>query len=163
MNKKDRKSQNSTLSTLHSPQAYATWLKELKSKVRSTQLRAALAASRELILFYWELGGDISRKLKETNWGAKVIDQLAKDLRSEFPDIQGFSRTNLYYVKKFYEVFSAFGNGTQFVPLTGGQIENVPQWGRKTNIAPKRGTNSSANCPTCRGTIALESYQNSFG
>ncbi len=46
---------------------YALWLKELKEKIRSVQVRAALAANRELILFYWELGGDISRKLAETN------------------------------------------------------------------------------------------------
>lgn len=105
---------------------YAIWLKELKSKIRSTQIRAALAASRELILFYWELGGDISRKLEETNWGAKVIDQLAKDLSSEFPDTQGFSRTNLYYVKKFYEVFSAFERDLRIVPPTGGQLKDSP-------------------------------------
>ena len=69
---------------------YALWLKELKEKIRSVQVRAALAANRELILFYWELGGDISRKLGETNWGAKVIDRLAKDLRSEFRESRVF-------------------------------------------------------------------------
>jgi hypothetical protein len=140
MNEKNKATQHSALSTQNSPQAqvkdelknnsalargddYGLWLKELKAKIRSTQIRAALAASRELILFYWELGGDISRKLEETNWGAKVIDQLAKDLRSEFTDMQGFSRTNLYYVKKFYDVFSAFGSDPLIVPPTGGQIE----------------------------------------
>ena len=106
---------------------YGGWLKELKAKIRSTQIRAALAASRELILFYWELGGDISRKLEETNWGAKVIDQLAKDLRSEFPDMQGFSRRNLYYLKKFYEIFSSFSDDTQIVPPTGAQLKNSSQ------------------------------------
>jgi predicted nuclease of restriction endonuclease-like (RecB) superfamily len=127
MNKNDKKTQHSALSTQHSPQAYALWLKELKTKIRSTQIRAALAASRELILFYWELGGDISRKLEETNWGAKVIDQLAKDLRSEFPDMQGFSRRNLYYIKKFYEIFSSFPDDTQTVPPTGAQFKNRSQ------------------------------------
>lgn len=130
MNKKDKTTQNSAMSPQHPALAkgddYGLWLKELKAKIRSTQIRAALAASRELILFYWELGGDISRKLEETNWGAKVIDQLAKDLRSEFPAMQGFSRTNLYYVKKFYDVFSAFGNDPLIVPPTGGQIETCP-------------------------------------
>lgn len=113
---------------------YSAWLKELKVKIRSTQIRAALAASRELLLFYWELGGDISRKLEETNWGAKVIDQLAKDLRSEFPDIRGFSRRNLYYTKKFYEVFSSFPDDTQIVPRSGAQIgsETVPRGGAQT-------------------------------
>lgn len=113
---------------------YALWLKELKAKIRTTQLRAALAASRELILFYWELGGDISRKLAETDWGAKVIDQLAKDLSSEFPDTQGFSRRNLYYTKKFYEVFSSFSDQELIVPQSGAQLESeiVPRSGAQT-------------------------------
>ena len=118
---------------------YALWLKELKAKIRSTQLRAALAASRELILFYWELGGDISRKLAETDWGAKVIDQLAKDLSSEFPDTQGFSRRNLYYIKKFYDVFRAFSKDEQFVPPTGAQIKSDVQTDSKNLIMPRSG------------------------
>ena len=104
---------------------YATWLKELKLKIRRAQVKAALAANRELILFYWELGGDISQKLTANAWGAKVIDRLAKDLSSEFPDIKGFSRTNLYYVKKFYEFFCSFSDQEQFVPRGGGQIESA--------------------------------------
>lgn len=111
-------------SALAKGSGYAKWLKELKSKIRSTQLRAALAANRELILFYWELGGDISRKLAESNWGAKVIDQLSKDLRSEFPDMHGFSCRNLYYTKKFYEIFSSFPEDMQIVPRSGAQIES---------------------------------------
>lgn len=117
MNKKDQK----TNGALSKSGDYVSWLKELKAKIRSTQIRAALAANLELIVFYWELGEDISRKLEVTNWGAKVIDQLSRNLRSEFPDMQGFSRMNLYYVKKFYDVFSAFWNDPRFVPPTGGQ------------------------------------------
>lgn len=135
----DKLKNNSALSTHNSSKAlgtsdYAAWLKDLKAKIRSTQVRAALAASRELILFYWELGEDISRKLAETNWGAKVIDQLARDLRSEFPDLQGFSRRNLYYTKKFYEIFSEFPDDAQTVPQLGAQIgsEIVPRSGAQT-------------------------------
>ncbi len=118
---------------------YALWLKELKAKIRSTQIRAALAASRELILFYWELGGDISRKLAKTNWEAKVIDQLAKDLRSEFPDMQGFSLRNLYYTKKFYEPFSAFFDDSQIVPRSGAQLKNVSQSEDERQTVPRGG------------------------
>ena len=118
---------------------YFAWLKELKAKIRSTQIRAALAASRELILFYWELGGDISRKLEETNWGAKVIDQLAKDLRSEFPDMQGFSRRNLYYTKKFYEIFNGFPRDSKIVPPTGAQLKSIPQPEDESQTVPRGG------------------------
>ena len=103
---------------------YASWLKTLKAKIRSVQIKAALAASRELILFYWELGEDISRKLAENNWGAKVIDCLSSDLQKAFPGVQGFSRRNLYYVKKFYEFFQKVFGSEEFVPRVGAQIQN---------------------------------------
>ena len=102
---------------------YMNWLKEIKSKIRSTQVRASLAASKELILFYWDLGESISRKLKENAWGNNLIEQLSNDLQSEFPSIQGFSRTNLYYTKKFYEYFCDFPEGIEIVPRLGGQME----------------------------------------
>ncbi len=118
---------------------YGLWLKELKAKIRSTQIRAALAASRELILFYWELGGDISRKLAETNWGAKVIDQLAKDLRSEFPEMQGFSRRNPYYTKKFYELFNAFSKEAEIVPPIRAQLKTSLQAEDESQIVSRGG------------------------
>lgn len=110
---------------------YIEWLTAIKSKIHSARLRAALAANRELILFYWELGEMISSKLKEATWGNKVIDQLSKDLSSEFQGIQGFSRRNLYYVKKFYEYFSDFSGVELIVPRSGAQLENeiVPPGG----------------------------------
>ncbi len=103
---------------------YTIWLKELKLKIRGAQVKAALAASRELIFFYWELGSDISQKLSKYNWGAKLIDQLASDLQKEFTGIQGFSRRNLYYVKKFYEYFNDFPYSDIIVPRLGAQIES---------------------------------------
>ena len=110
---------------------YTRWLKEIKDKISRAQIRAALAASRELILFYWDLGESISGKLKENTWGNKVIDQLSKDLALEFPGIQGFSRRNLYYIKKFYEYFSEVDI---IVPRPGAQLENeiVPPSGAQT-------------------------------
>ncbi|MEA3371510.1 MAG: PDDEXK nuclease domain-containing protein [Campylobacterota bacterium] len=112
---------------------YTQWLKTIKERIRSAQIKAALAASRELILFYWELGEDISRKLSENSWGAKVIDQLAADLQAEFPGIKGFSRRNLYYTKKFYNYFSSF-TGSEIAPRLEAQSENliVPRSGAQT-------------------------------
>ena len=113
---------------------YTHWLQEIKAKIKRAQVRAALAANRELILFYWDLGKSISKTLQKNTWGNKVIDQLSKDLASEFPGIQGFSRTNLYYIKKFYNYFSTFSETEVIVPRKGGQIENevVPQTGAQT-------------------------------
>lgn len=85
---------------------YINWLNEVKSKVRTAQVKTALAANRELILFYWELGRDIFEKQKNAKWGAKLLEQLSTDLKAEFPDIQGLSKTNLKYCSRFYQFYS---------------------------------------------------------
>ncbi len=103
---------------------YTSWLREIKEKISRAQIRAALAANRELILFYWDLGQSITQKLQENAWGNKVIERLSKDLSSEFPGIQGFSRRNLYYMKKFHEYFSEFSGVGKIVPPAGAQLKN---------------------------------------
>ncbi len=108
---------------LQTTKQYRTWLKEIKEKISRAQIRAALAASRELLLFYWELGESISRTLEQHKWGAKVIEQLSHDLQSDYPGIQGFSRRNLYYIKKFYDYFSTFADTDVIVPRSGAQLE----------------------------------------
>jgi len=82
---------------------YKQWLTELKGKIRSVQIKAAIAVNSALIQFYWELGKMISEK--QTIWGSKFLENLSKDLQDEFPDMKGFSVTNLKYCKLFYEYF----------------------------------------------------------
>lgn len=81
---------------------YGEFLNELKEKIRNTQLKAAIAASRELIKLYWELGRDIVEKQEKEGWGSKVLERVAKDLQNEFPGIEGFSRTNIFRMRAFY-------------------------------------------------------------
>ncbi len=85
---------------------YKKWMTELKFKVRSAQLKVAVAVNKELILFYWDFGRMISEKLKTSRWGDKILDTISKDLKAEFPDMKGFSKTNLKYIKMFYDYFS---------------------------------------------------------
>jgi predicted nuclease of restriction endonuclease-like (RecB) superfamily len=82
---------------------YKIWITEVKSKIRSTQLKAAIAVNATLIEFYWELGAMIVEK--QTVWGTGFLENLSKDLKSEFPDMKGFSVTNLKYCKLFYNQF----------------------------------------------------------
>lgn len=89
--------------SFHTNKTYRDWINELKSKVRSSQIKAALAVNSELIQLYWELGKTINEK--EAEWGDKLINQVAIDLKIEFPDMNGFSRSNLYYCKKFYNFY----------------------------------------------------------
>ncbi len=81
--------------------AYTVLLEDLKTRIASAQVRAALAVNRELVLLYWQIGRSILLQQHQQGWGAKVIDRLARDLRHAFPDIKGFSPRNLKYMRAF--------------------------------------------------------------
>jgi len=80
---------------------YGSLLNEIKEKVRTSQIKAALSVNKELIALYWEIGRSIYRKQGEEGWGAKTIEKLAKDLKESFPHAKGYSRTNISYMVQF--------------------------------------------------------------
>lgn len=82
---------------------YAIWLSDLKSRITGARSRAALAVNAQLIQLYHSIGQDILRKQVEQSWGSKVIDRLARDLKEAFPDMKGFSSSNLKYMRYFAE------------------------------------------------------------
>ena len=86
--------------------SYASWIVELKRRYRATQIKAAVAVNSALIEFYWNLGRDISEKYPGEVYGSKFFDKLGIDLRRELPDASGFSKVNLIYCLKFYELYS---------------------------------------------------------
>src|SRR5260221_2878744 len=88
---------------------YRQWLTDLKEKIRNRQLKAALKVNTELLSLYWELGKAITEKQSEAKWGDKIITQLSNDLHSEFPEIKGFSPTNLKSIRKWYRFYSSIG------------------------------------------------------
>lgn len=87
------------------PQGYADWLTGLKERIHTAQQRATLAVNRELVLLYWQIGHDILARQAEQGWGAKVIERLAHDLRTAFPQMKGFSPRNLKYMRAFAEAW----------------------------------------------------------
>ncbi|HBB32286.1 MAG TPA: DUF1016 domain-containing protein [Cyanobacteria bacterium UBA9273] len=97
---------------------YDDFLRDLKERIRSAQVRAALSVNRELVLLYWQLGQDILTRQRQQGWGAKVITKLSKDLRQAFPEMKGFSRTNLLYMRAFAEAYP----DEQIVQAVLGQI-----------------------------------------
>ena len=74
---------------------YNGWLVTLKERIRVAQTRAIVAVNTELVMLYWYIGRDILDRQARQGWGAKVVDQLAADLRQEFPEMKGFSSRNL--------------------------------------------------------------------
>jgi predicted nuclease of restriction endonuclease-like (RecB) superfamily len=87
------------------PEGYADWLTDLKSRIHSAQQRATLSVNRELVMLYWQIGRDILSRQAQQGWGAKVIDRLAHDLRTAFPEMKGFSRANLMYMRAFAQAW----------------------------------------------------------
>lgn len=88
------------------PSGYADLLEDLKDRIRRTQVRAVVAASRELIRLYWDIGREIVQRQEWEGWGAKVIDRLAADLHKAFPAQAGFSRANIHRMRAFYLAYT---------------------------------------------------------
>ena len=81
---------------------YAEWIAEVKYRYRSAQVKAAVKVNGEKLLFNWQMGRDLVQKKAEERWGAGVVEQVSLDLKREFPNEDGFSTSNLWYMKKWY-------------------------------------------------------------
>lgn len=81
---------------------YIQWIKELSSRYRRSQIKAAVKVNQEMLQFYWELGRDIVERDAENHYGSKFYTSLSRDLRAEIQNASGLSERNLRYTKKFY-------------------------------------------------------------
>ncbi len=100
---------------------YKNWLGAIKLSIKQSQVKAALAVNSQLIMLYWNLGGQIVKKQQHAAWGTGFIDQLSKDLKAEFPEMAGFSVSNIYEIVKFYKYFS---QGIEIFNPPAGKIES---------------------------------------
>jgi predicted nuclease of restriction endonuclease-like (RecB) superfamily len=105
-------------SLVAAPAGYADWLAELKQRIHASQQRATLAVNQELVLLYWQIGQGILERQTHQRWGSKVVDKLAHDLRTAFPDMQGFSPRNLKYMRAFAQAWP----DTDFVQAVLAQL-----------------------------------------
>lgn len=108
---------------------YFSFVDSLKERVRTTQVRASLAVNSELVLLYWHIGRGIISRQNELGWGAKVVDQISKDLRAAFPEMKGFSARNIKYMRAFAEAWPK----EEFVQQAVAQIP----WGHNVRILDK--------------------------
>jgi DUF1016 N-terminal domain len=69
------------------PDGYALWLADLKTRIYSAQQRAVSAVNTELLQLYRQIGHEILMRQAEQGWGTKVVERLARDLRTEFPEM----------------------------------------------------------------------------
>ncbi len=87
------------------PSGYSEFLVDLKNRVRTAQLKAAVTVNSGMIQLYWDVGRAILKQQAEKGWGAKIIDQLGSDLQREFPGQTGYSTRNLKYMRAFADAW----------------------------------------------------------
>ena len=81
---------------------YKNWIFELKQKIQQSQIKAAIKVNSALLELYWEMGKEIAERNIENTYGSGFFKQLSKDLMIEFPNMKGFSESNLKFIKRFY-------------------------------------------------------------
>ena len=100
---------------------YKQWLISLKTRIRQSQIKAAIKVNEELLRLYWDLGRDIVVRQMDAEWGSGFYTQLSNELKAEFPEMKGFSKSNLYNTKQFYLFYTQ--NNTIFQQVVG-KLEN---------------------------------------
>jgi hypothetical protein len=109
------------------PRDYTHPLKEIKDRIAQAQTRAVLSVNAELVRLHWDIGRMIGRRQKREGWGAGVIPRLARALRSELPELKGFSERNIDRMIAFYRTYP---NPAEFSPQPVSKLprlEKVPR------------------------------------
>lgn len=109
--------------------AYAVLLQDLKTEISKAKIRAHLAVNKEMINLYWNIGNKILERQQEEGWGSKVIENVSKDLRSEFPEMKGLSSRNLKYMRRLADEYGD-------LPIVQQAVAQIP-WGHNCIIMDK--------------------------
>jgi len=116
---------------------FKQWLADLKARIRQSQIKAMIKVNDEMLRLYWDLGRDIVVRKMDAKWGSKFFQEVSKDLKSEFPDMEGFSKSNLYYMRQFYLFYS---KEDEIFHQLGGKFENenLPQLGAEIQMSKNK-------------------------
>ncbi|MDD3275890.1 MAG: PDDEXK nuclease domain-containing protein [Kiritimatiellales bacterium] len=88
---------------------YSAFLKDVKQRIQSAQIKAAVRVNQELLGLYWDLGEQIIEKQREAKWGDGFLEQMSRDLLAEFPGIKGFSFRNLKHLRQWVQFWMPIG------------------------------------------------------
>lgn len=80
---------------------------ELRSIIDYHRSRASQAVNEQQLLTAWNVGAYVSHKLKTNEWGSKVVSSFVEYMRTNAPDLKGFSRRNIYNMVMFYDEYSS--------------------------------------------------------
>jgi predicted nuclease of restriction endonuclease-like (RecB) superfamily len=87
---------------------------EVVEMIQSAKQTVAQTVNAQLVELYWQVGAYISQKLEQSEWGDAVVPQLADYLDRNQPGLRGFTRANLFRMRKFYETYN---NDEKVAPL----------------------------------------------
>ena len=85
---------------------YVAFIRDIKQRIQSAQLKAAVAVNQGLLRLYWDLAERIVAKQREAPWGDGFLTQMSRDLQTEFPDMKGFSKRNLELMRQWFRFWS---------------------------------------------------------
>src|SRR5450631_4501465 len=102
---------------------YARLLTDIKQRIRTAQVRTAMAGNASMLMLYWEIGGVLAERQKKEGWGAAVLPRLATDLHNDLPELKGFSERNL---KRMVQFFREYPTLFEFGPRPVAQLANDP-------------------------------------
>lgn len=113
---------------------YRSFIQEVKQRIQSAQIKAAISVNQALLQLYWDLAEQIVLKQETTSWGDHFLEELSRDLKAEFPEMKGFSKRNLELMRQWYRFWSSEDVITQ-QPATQlsklpvvEQIFQIPWW-----------------------------------
>lgn len=109
---------------------YSEFLNSVREEIRISQIVAVRALSAELLKLYWKIGREILIQQEIQGWGSKVLSRLSQDLKHEFPDMKGFSVTNLKQMRSFADAWPDF-------PEIGQNILTNLPWGHNLTLISK--------------------------
>ena len=89
---------------------YNKFIVDIKNKIRNSQYEAMKAVNTTLINLYWGIGEEIYRQQKEKGWGKSIVEVLAQEIQKEFPNVKGFSASNLWRMRNFYITYNELKN-----------------------------------------------------
>lgn len=157
---------------------YQDLIFEIKTQILNSQQKAILSVNKELIVLYWNIGKMIFENQSLLEGRNNFIDQLSKDIKSEFPLISGFSRSNLFNIRKFYNFYSeisiqqlvGLNNNNSVQQLVGLNELIIIPWGHHVLILEKTKTteealfyiNETLKNNWSRSILAIQLKQNLF-
>lgn len=110
------------------PESYPILLQDIKTRIRESQIKAALAVNQELIRLYWWIGKEIVARQTQEKWGSQVLERLCKDLQYDFPGLSGFSRSNLFRMRSFYLSYANVAQPARQIDSPPEFCLGIPWW-----------------------------------